>query len=169
MMSMYFVAIACLIFVYPLISMVSLRLTSGSRLAFADQAKVMLAHPNVSEKHKEFITSMTDDVFDWRFMAFATLAFPFIAFSGRVESDLSEDDRRFFAMKETAELMNLHMKSVMGASPFFTATFVLVATLTFAIVIAFVGFSVVSMMWADTVKNISPSVSYKPAVHKFSR
>lgn len=145
------------VFLYPVICGLVLRLNEGARNEFADLARKMLTDPSVNEDHKRLISSMIDDIFDWRFMAKASVVFPFVAFFRKIEDELTPADKQFIAREDAERLGGLHMRLVMSASPFFTVVFFVLAAVTLP---AKLSFSMVrfALIWADTVKSVSPLV-----------
>ncbi len=152
------VCAAFVLLAYPVLQWLVLRSTEGTRLALAEQGRRLLADPSISEEHKEFISSMLDDVFSWQFAAKASFVFPRIVLSSRREVHLTPEDKAFLAREEVGALMNLHFRAAMAASPFWTLVFMFSATLTFLFVLAFIGMSAISLLWGDTVKHVSPTV-----------
>jgi len=152
------IIIALIVLSYPVVASLALRAAGPTRMAFADGVRLLLQDPSVSEDHKVFLSSMADDLFDWKFMAWASIIFPFVAVSRKDKTELSETDRDFFCRRDVQNIMDLHMRSVMAASPAFTVLFIIVGIITMLCVIAFVGLSIISMIWADTVKQVSPNV-----------
>ncbi|ADV12919.1 hypothetical protein [Mesorhizobium ciceri] len=144
-------------FCYPLISSLILKMTERTRDEFADLVRKLLVDPSVSEDRKVFISSMVDDVFDWRFMAMASVVFPLVVLTHRVERDLTGEDRAFFEREDAKRLIVLHMKSVMAASPIFTIVFLITSTLALLLKVFSLGMSIRILAWADTVKNVSPA------------
>ena len=149
------------VFLYPALQAALMRLSRGSRDTLADIGRKLLQDPSVSEEHKVFVSDIVDDVFDWRFMAFATVTFPKLAFSGNVRNEITPNDRAFFSRDDVSEMMDAHMKAVMAVSPIFTLSFLIVAMVTVVLLIAFVGFSVLALIWGDTVKHVSPNVGHQ--------
>jgi len=157
-MSTLTIVMIAAVFCYPVVSAVILKLTERTRDELADVVRGMLVDPTISEEHKVLISSMVDDVFDWRFMAFASVVFPFVAISRRAETEITPVDRAFFKREDSSRLVRLHMRSVMAASPIFTLVFLLTsgAALLIRFLLSF-GMVMVSLVWADTIKNVSPS------------
>lgn len=168
-MSIQMIVIILLVLSYPIVAAITLRLAGATRLEFADNIRILLQDPDISEDHKVFISSMADDLFDWQFMAWATLAFPKAAFSRKGNSSLTKSDKSFFCRSDVQRLMDLHLKSVMAASPAFTVIFVVVAVITIVCIIVFFGLSLISVIWADTVKKVSPNVGRPIATHQSNR
>lgn len=153
------IVIIGLVLAYPIVSGALLRAAGPARLEFADLLKRLLADPTVSESTKERLSEMADDVFDWKFMAFATVAFPYIAFTRRFSVDLGADEMEFMQRKDAQRLTDLHMKCVMAASPFFAATFIVSALFSIVFLILAFGWSSIQKTWADTVKTVSPKAT----------
>lgn len=149
----------CLVLLYPVVTALCLRLARSARDEFAELTRKMLQDPTISEEHKTIISSMSDDVFDWRFMAFATIAFPLVAISGDYKRSISQEDREFMARDDASRLSTLHMRCVMAAAPFLTVVFLISATLSSVFLLLFSGASAVGSVWADTVKQVSPKAT----------
>lgn len=143
---------------YPFLAGYILRKSRVYRMGFADSATKLLQSPEISENHKVLISYMSDDVFDWRFMARAIFVFPKLVFTRKVETDLSEEDKIFFNREDVQELIDYHKKCVMAASPFFTALFFIVAVITITFIVFFLSISLITSVWNDTVKQVSPTV-----------
>jgi hypothetical protein len=87
-----------------------------------------LASPNYGEDEKVMISEMLDDVFDWRFMAFACFYFPIVvakAMTGRMR--VSSEAQIFSKDPRLHRFVELHMRAVSAASPLWTAAFYLIA------------------------------------------
>ncbi|PSJ55744.1 hypothetical protein [Pseudaminobacter soli (ex Li et al. 2025)] len=153
------------VFCYPVVSAIILKLTQRTRDEFADLVRSVLADPTVAEDQKVFVSSLVDDVFDWRFMLIAAVVFPFVVLTDRVRKDMTEEDRRFFAREDARRLIGLHMKAVMAASPIFTLLFAITSGLALLIRVFSVGMSMVVLTWVDTAKSVSPTVGH----HTFRR
>lgn len=154
---------------YEVLRAVVLRATEEVRRELAHSGKRLLARPDLTEDQKILVTNMLDDVFDWRFMAFATIAFPIAVFRQRKSKPSSKEFHDFLRKDDVEEFMSLHFKSVMAASPFFSATFVVVATVTIGLLLLFVGITALTMAWGDAVNKVSPMVgkSNRPPIHGF--
>lgn len=159
------ISAAGVLFAYPALQAFILRSTEGTRLALAEQGRLLLTDPKISEEHKVFISSMLDDVFSWQFAAKAAIVFPRVVFTSRRESHLSAEDRAFLTRDDVREFMNLHFRSAMAASPFWTFIFFISAILTLVFVLATIGMSAISLLWGDTVKHVSPTVGGRDDHH----
>ncbi|WP_417693907.1 hypothetical protein [Roseibium sp.] len=155
-MEMKAISIFFLVLMYPIVSALLLRATRSTRDEFAELLRRMLQDPSIDEEHKIRISAMADDVFDWRFMAFATFAFPWIAFTGDFKTDLDETDIKFLERDDAKRLIALHMRCVTAASPLFTLTFAIVSFVSIAFLIFRFGATSIWETWADTVKYVSP-------------
>lgn len=154
----FLIMAACVGIGYPMLHALVMRATENVRLELADVGRDLLVAPDVSEKHKQFISDMLNDVFSWKFMAMATFAVPVLVLSPKRRTELSSDDRSFIARDDMRHFIDLHMKSVMAASPFWTVMFVIVFAVTVALTICWVGVSFLSDLWVDTIKHVSPNV-----------
>lgn len=153
---------------YPFLAGFILRKSRSYRMGFAESATNLLQSPEISENHKVLISYMSDDVFDWRFMARAIIVFPKLVFTRQVETDFTDDDKKFFNREDVQELVEYHKKCVMAASPFFTALFFIVAIITITFIVFFFSISLISTVWNDTVKQVSPIVGSNMATIKQS-
>lgn len=153
----FLIMVGAIVVSYPLAHAWLLRATESTRLKFANAGRELLVDPIILEEHKELVSDMLDDVFSWQFMARATVYFPVAVFS-RGDRDLSSEDKAFLKLDKVESFFNLHMRCAMAASPIWTMLFLIVAALTVAVVIAFVGFAMIYWLWADTVKHVSPNV-----------
>lgn len=154
---------------YPILQAVILRATESVRMELADCGKVLLVAPDISEPHKQFISDMLDDVFSWKFMALATITLPRIAFMPKYRTELDSSDRAFMNRDDVRRFVDLHMKAVMAASPFWTVLFVAVFVLTIVAVILTVSISLLGDLWVDTVKHVSPNVhNNRASLHRLS-
>lgn len=156
--STYLIVFGIIALLYPILHALVLRWTEPVRLEFADIGKSLLSSPDISEEHKELISDMLDDVFSWRFMAFATFAFPVAVFRGGAKTRLDENEKQLFDRPDMSRFVHLHMKSVMAASPLWAAAFAVVAAFTLVLAIVWTGFSFFSYVWADTVKQVTPNI-----------
>lgn len=146
------------VLIYPVFAGLVLRFTRKQRMQFADLTCKILKDPTVSEKHKQLVCAMADDVFDWRFMAYAALVFPRAIFLPRYRGKMTDENRAFFSSDDFSELASLHFRCVMAASPFFTTVFMLVVILSSIFLVLFVGLARVTTLWLETVQIVSPSV-----------
>lgn len=155
-----------LVFSYPFVAAFLLRLTEGTRAEMASIGRELLVSPHYSEEQKQLISAMLDDVFDWRFMAFACFYFPVIVVMtvfhrGR----LPDADRRFARDPEVVKFFDLHMRATSAAAPLWTVLFYLVALVVLLLAVAFIGISILSQLWLGTVQEVSPRIGYHHDLH----
>ncbi|MDF2369364.1 MAG: hypothetical protein P1V21_01095 [Rhizobiaceae bacterium] len=152
-----FWVVAGVVLAYPVLCSVVLRMAEDTRLELADTGRALLQSPKVTEEQKYLITDMLADVFDWKFMAMASIALPMSILTSSYTRDFSEKEKQFLYRDDVKKFYRLHFRSVMAASPFFTVIFFIVAAILFLFVIAFIGWSMINLLWADTVKHATPS------------
>lgn len=111
---------------YPVLRGLQLRQTELLRLQFAEKGKALLSSPKFDEKQKELFTSMLDDAFEWRFMAFASFLLPSVALRYALDSNfrarIHSEDVTFCGIEKQAEgkeFMRLHREVVIAANPIF--------------------------------------------------